>query len=92
MIDGRVSIDGFQTKQLSETVRDAYRSFAHGVTSVAMRLNGRDNLNAIQAFLAANGRRGRIIEETRGRAKFIMGGDYGNTERYRIHGGCLGIL
>lgn len=36
-----ISLDGFQTKQLSETVRNVYRSVAHGVVWAAVRLGGR---------------------------------------------------
>lgn len=58
MIDGCVSLDGFQTEQLSETVGNVYRSVAHGVARAAARLGGRSDLDAIQAIFPANGRRG----------------------------------
>lgn len=61
-------IDGLQSKQLPETVRDVYRSFTHGVACAATRLDGRGDLNAIQAIL---GRRGRVVEIFPGRTNLI---------------------
>jgi hypothetical protein len=92
MIDGSVSCDGLQTEHLPETVRDVYRGFAHGVAGAATRFDGRRNLNAIQAILAANRRRGIVVEEVPGRPDLISGGDYGKTEGYRIHGSCFEAL
>ena len=92
MIDGSVNCDGFQTEHLPETVRDVYCGFAHGVAGAATRLDGRSNSNAIQAILAANGRRGIVVEEVPGGANLISGGDYGKAEGYRVHGGCLEAL
>ena len=76
--------DGFdwlQAEELSETVRDVYRGFAHGMAWAAMGLSGRE---AIQAILVVNGRRGRIVEEISSRSDSINGGYYGNPEGYRI--------
>ena len=75
MTDGGVSRDGLQTERLLETVRDVYCGFAHGVTGAATRLDWRSNLNVIQAILAANKRRGIVVEEVPGRADLISGGD-----------------
>ena len=88
----QVRIDGLQTKQLPETIRDVYRGFAHGVAPAARRLHGRADLNMIQAIPPANGRRGRVVEEFVGRPDLISRRYYGNTEGNRIHGGCLGFL
>ena len=71
MIDGGIRHDGFQTEQLSETVGDFYRSFVHGVAWTATGLAGRSDLDAIQAVLATNGRRGRFVEEIIGRPNLI---------------------
>ena len=93
MVDGCVSLDGFQTEQLSETVRNVYRSVAHGMTWAAARLGGRSDLDAIQAIFPTNGRIGRsVFEEIPGRTDLISGGDYGNSKRYRIHGGYSNFL
>lgn len=93
VIDGCVSLDGFQTEQLSETVRSLYCSVAHGVAWAAVRLGGRSDLDAIQAIFPTNGRRGRFIfEKITGRTDLISGGDYGNSKRYRIHGGYSEFL
>ena len=89
MTASRVCVDGLQTKQLPETVRDVNRSFAHGVACAVTGLNGRGDLNPIQAILTANGRRGRVAKEFPCRPNLIRRGDYGNAERYRIHGACL---
>ena len=80
MTDGGVSRDGLQTERLLETVRDVYCGFAYGVTGAATRLDWRSNLNVIQAILAANKRRGIVVEEVPGRADLISGGDYGMAE------------
>ena len=85
-------IDGLKTKQLPETVCYVNRSVARRMTPAAARLGGRGDLNAIEAILAADGRRGRVVEEIPGRTNLISRGDYGNTEGYRVHGGCLGFF
>jgi hypothetical protein len=59
-----------------------------GVASAATRLHGRGDLNAIQAILAGNGRRGTVVEEFPGGPNLIRRRDYGNAERYCIQGGC----
>jgi len=79
MIDGGIRHDGFQTEQLSETVGNFYRGFVHGVAWTATRLGGRSDLDAIQAVLATNGRRGGFVEEIIGRPNLISRGDYGNA-------------
>ena len=38
------------------------------------------NLNAIQAILAANGRKGIVVKEVPGRGDSISGRDYGKAE------------
>ena len=53
---------------------------------------GGNNLDAVQAILAANGRSGSVVEELAGRADLISRGDYRNAEGYRIHAGCLEFL
>ena len=80
MSDGSVNRDGLQAEHLLETVRDLYCGFAHGVAGVATRLDGRNNLNAIQAILAANGRWEIVVEEVPGRGDLISGRDYGKVE------------
>jgi len=50
---------------------------------------GRNDLDAIQPILAANGSGGRAVEKLAGRAYFITGGYQGNAEGYRVHAGCL---
>jgi len=92
MLDGRVSFDGLETQQLPEPIRNFYCFVALGVARAAMRLDGRSDLDAIQAILTANGRSGRVVEEFAGGADLISGRDYGNAERYRIHAGCLEFL
>ena len=92
VLDSGMVFDGLQTEHLSETVRDFHRLVALGVTRTTARLNGRGDLNPIQAISAANGRRGRVVEEFAGGADLISGRDYGNAEGYRIHAGCLGFL
>lgn len=91
-LDCSMGIDGLQTEHLPETICDFYRLVALGVTRTTTRLNGRNDLNAIQAIPAANGRRGRVVKEIGSRADSISGGDYGNAEGNRIHAGCLGFL
>ena len=92
MFDGSMSFNGLETEQLPETIRDLYRLVALGVARAVVRLNGRGDLNAIQATLAANGTSGRVLEELAGLADLISGRDYGNAEGHRIHTGCLEFL
>ena len=92
VLDCGMGPDRLQTEQLSETIRDFYRLVALGVARTTTMLSGSGDLNAIQAISAANGRRGRVVEEFAGRADLISGRDYGNAEGYRIHAGCLGFL
>ena len=80
MIDGSVNRDGLQVEHLPETVQDVYCGFAHGVAGAAMRLDRMSNLNAIQAILAANGRKGIVVKEVPGRGDSISGRDYGKAE------------
>jgi hypothetical protein len=82
--DGRMSFDFLETEQLPEAVRDVYSGVAWAATS----LGGRNDLDAIQAIFATNGGSGGIVEVFAGRADLITGGDYGNSEGYRIHAGC----
>jgi hypothetical protein len=89
MIDGGVRLDGLQTEHLSETVGDAYGSFSHRMTRAATRLSGRRDLYTIKAIFAADGRRGRIVEEVSRRCDVIRGGNYSNPVGYCIHGGCF---
>lgn len=91
VLDCGVGLDGLQTKPLSETIGDIYRLVILGVARTTM-LNGRGDLDSIQAIPAANGRRGRVVEEFAGRADVISGRDYGNAEGYRVHAGYLGLL
>lgn len=91
-LDCSMGFDGLQAEHLPETICDFYRLVALGVARTTTRFNGRSDLNAIQAIPAANGRRGRVVEETTGGADLISRRDYGNAEGYRIHAGCLGFL
>jgi len=87
VLDCSMGFDGLQAKQLSETIRDFYRLAALGVTRTTTMLNRRGDLYTIQAISAANGRRGRVVEEFAGVADLIIGRDYGNAEGYRVHAG-----
>lgn len=88
VLNSRVNVNGLEAEQLPEAIRDFYRLAALGVARAATRLDGRGNLDAIQA-VPVNRRNGRIVEEFAGWANLISGRDYGNAERHRIHAGCL---
>ena len=73
MFEGGMCIDLVETEQLSETVGDVYRGFAHGMARATASLSGGDDLDAVQAILAAYGRSGGVVEEFAGRTDLIRG-------------------
>ena len=89
MLDGRTRFDLVETKQLPETIGNSYCGVAHRVAWATTGLDGRNDLDAIQPILAANGSGGRAVEKLAGRAYFITGEYQGNAEGYRVHAGCL---
>ena len=74
MLDGRTRFDLVETEQLPETIGDSYCGVAHRVAWATTGLDGRNDLDAIQPILAANGSGGRAVEKLAGRAYFITGG------------------
>ena len=89
VLDGSMNSDGLETEQLPEAIRDLYPGVALCVAWAATDLDGRGDLNAIQAIA---GRNGRGVEEFTGRAYLISRGNQCNAEGCRIHAGCLGFL
>jgi len=75
MLDGRMSFDLLETEQLSETIGESDCGVTHRVARATTGFNGRDDLDAIQPILAANRRRGWVVEELAGRADLIIGRD-----------------
>jgi hypothetical protein len=71
VFDSRISIDLFETEQLPETIGEVRRGVAHGVARAATSVDGRNDLDAIQTILAANGGSGRAAEEITSRADLI---------------------
>ena len=75
VLDGRVSFDLVETEQLPETIGDSDCRTAQRVAWATTGLDGRNNLNAIQPIVTANGRSGWAVEKLAGRAYFIIGRD-----------------
>ena len=76
-----MSFDGLETEQLPGMICNLYCLGALGVAQTVVRLNGRGDLNAIQATLTANGR---VLKELASVADLISGRDYGNVEGHHI--------
>jgi len=63
MVDGRVSFDLVETERLPETIGESDCGVAHGVPRATTGSSGRDDLNAIQSVLAANGAAGGLSKK-----------------------------
>ena len=76
VLGGGMGFDLLETEQLPETIGHSDCGVTHGVArTTTASIGGRDDLDAIQPILAANGRSGRVVEEIAGRADLITGGD-----------------
>jgi hypothetical protein len=75
MLGGGMVFDLLETEQLPETIGHSDCGVTHGVARTTASIGGRDDLDAIQPVLAANGRSGWVVEELAGRADLITGRD-----------------